>query len=240
MNVEQFKIPRHIAIIMDGNGRWAKRQGRERVWGHREGANAVDQITRECVRLGVQQLTLYTFSHENWQRPADEVRYLMTLLRRFLIKQRNVIVDNNIRFITIGEINTLPNRVLQELKITCDASKKNTGMTLCLAISYGSRNELIHMVKNIAKQVVEGKITIDEIDETLCNQNLYQPDMPELDLLIRTGGEQRISNYLLWQVSYSELWFTKTLWPDFTKEELHQALENFSKRKRRYGKVLDT
>ncbi|HON45130.1 MAG TPA: isoprenyl transferase [Planctomycetota bacterium] len=240
MNVEQFKIPRHIAIIMDGNGRWAKRQGRERVWGHREGANAVDQITRECVRLGVQQLTLYTFSHENWQRPADEVRYLMTLLRRFLIKQRNVIVDNNIRFITIGEINTLPNRVLRELKITCDASKNNTGMTLCLAISYGGRNELIHMVKNIAKQVVEGKITIDEIDETLCNQNLYQPDMPELDLLIRTGGEQRISNYLLWQVSYSELWFTKTLWPDFTKEELHQALENFSKRKRRYGKVLDT
>jgi len=225
---------------MDGNGRWAKRQGRERVWGHREGANAVDQITRECVRLGVQQLTLYTFSHENWQRPADEVRYLMTLLRRFLIKQRNVIVDNNIRFITIGEINTLPNRVLRELKITCDASKNNTGMTLCLAISYGGRNELIHMVKNIAKQVVEGKITIDEIDETLCNQNLYQPDMPELDLLIRTGGEQRISNYLLWQVSYSELWFTKTLWPDFTKEELHQALENFSKRKRRYGKVLDT
>ncbi|HNZ66799.1 MAG: isoprenyl transferase [Planctomycetes bacterium] len=240
MNVEQFKIPRHIAIIMDGNGRWAKRQGRERVWGHREGANAVDQITRECVRLGVQQLTLYTFSHENWQRPADEVRYLMTLLRRFLIKQRNVIVDNNIRFITIGEINTLPSQVLRELKITCDASKNNTGMTLCLAISYGGRNELIHMVKNIAKQVVEGKITIDEIDETLCNQNLYQPDMPELDLLIRTGGEQRISNYLLWQVSYSELWFTKTLWPDFTKEELHQALESFSKRKRRYGKVLDT
>jgi len=225
---------------MDGNGRWAKRQGRERVWGHREGANAVDQITRECVRLGVQQLTLYTFSHENWQRPADEVRYLMTLLRRFLIKQRNVIVDNNIRFITIGEINTLPSQVLRELKITCDASKNNTGMTLCLAISYGGRNELIHMVKNIAKQVVEGKITIDEIDETLCNQNLYQPDMPELDLLIRTGGEQRISNYLLWQVSYSELWFTKTLWPDFTKEELHQALESFSKRKRRYGKVLDT
>jgi undecaprenyl diphosphate synthase len=240
MNVEQFKIPRHIAIIMDGNGRWAKRQGRERVWGHREGANAVDQIMRECVRLGVQQLTLYTFSHENWQRPADEVRYLMTLLRRFLIKQRNVIVDNNIRFITIGEINTLPSQVLRELKITCDASKNNTGMTLCLAISYGGRNELIHMVKNIAKQVVEGKITIDEIDETLCNQNLYQPDMPELDLLIRTGGEQRISNYLLWQVSYSELWFTKTLWPDFTKEELHQALESFSKRKRRYGKVLDT
>jgi len=240
MNVEQFKIPRHIAIIMDGNGRWAKRQGRERVWGHREGANAVDQITRECVRLGVQQLTLYTFSHENWQRPADEVRYLMTLLRRFLIKQRNVIVDNNIRFITIGEINTLPSQVLRELKITCDASKNNTGMTLCLAISYGGRNELIHMVKNIAKQVVEGKITIDEIDKTLYNQNLYQPDIPELDLLIRTGGEQRISNYLLWQVSYSELWFTKTLWPDFTKEELHQALESFSKRKRRYGKVLDT
>ncbi|NUM36723.1 MAG: isoprenyl transferase [Candidatus Brocadiae bacterium] len=238
MDLTFRQLPRHIAIIMDGNGRWAKQKNKPRIWGHKAGATTVDIITKECSRLGIQQLTLYAFSHENWQRPKEEIDYLMTLLRRFLIKERKTIMENNIRFNTIGHIHRLPKTVIDELDKTKEMSAKNTGMTLCLALSYGGRMEIVDVVKKIAQRVAQGEIQIDDINEEMCSQSMYQPGMPDLDLLIRTGGEMRISNFLLWQLSYSELWITPTLWPDFNEQELHKALEDFEKRERRFGKVL--
>lgn len=231
------QLPRHVAIIMDGNGRWAKLKNKPRIWGHKAGAKSVDTITKECSKLGIQQLTLYAFSHENWQRPQEEIQYLMSLLRRFLIQERKTIMENNIRFTTIGHTHRLPEKVVQELQKSKDMSAKNTGMTLCLALSYGGRMEIVDIVKKIASQVAAGETRIEEINEELCGRNMYQPDMPDLDLLIRTGGEMRISNFLLWQISYSELWITPTLWPDFGAEELHKALDDFNKRERRFGKI---
>ena len=237
MEVSSRQLPRHIAIIMDGNGRWAQLSRKPRVWGHRTGAKTVRTITEECVRLGISQLTLYAFSHENWQRPEQEVKYLMTLLGRFLVQERKLIMKNNIRFRTIGQIERLPSSVRKELKITTELSANNTGMILCLALSYGGRMEIVDAMKSITKKIVAGEISIDDIDENLCSQHMYQPEMPELDLLIRTGGEMRLSNFLLWQASYSELWITPVLWPDFNVDTLHQAIQEFSRRERRFGKV---
>lgn len=227
----------HIAIIMDGNGRWANKRGKVRIWGHRQGANTVREITEECSRLGVKQLTLYAFSYENWQRPPKEINYLMTLLRRFLIKEYSTIMDNNIRFTTIGREELLPVRVRNQIHYMKDVSANNTGMNMCLALSYGSRVEIIDMVKSISRQVAKGEIAPEDIDECLCSKNLYQPNIPDVDLLIRTGGDMRLSNFLLWQASYSELWFTPVLWPDFKIEDLHQAIQSFLGTERRFGKV---
>jgi len=237
MEVSSRQLPRHIAIIMDGNGRWAQLLGRPRVWGHRAGAKTVRIITEECVQLGISQLTLYAFSHENWQRPKQEIKYLMTLLGRFLVQERKLIMKNNIRFRTIGQTERLPASVRKELNLTKELSANNTGMILCLALSYGGRMEIVDAIKSITRKVVAGKISIGDIDENLCGQHMYQPEMPELDLLIRTGGEMRLSNFLLWQASYSELWITSVLWPDFNTETLHQAIQEFSTRERRFGKV---
>ncbi len=236
--MELESLPRHVAIIMDGNGRWAQVHNKPRIWGHRIGAKVVDTITRECAKIGIQQLTLYAFSSENWQRPADEVNYLMCLLRRFLISERKILMENDIRLTTIGQIDRLPESVQRELEITKEVSKNNKRMVLCLALSYGGRAEIVDLAKSLAKKAISGEISIEQIDEKLCQQNLYQSDMPELDLLIRTGGEMRLSNFLLWQVSYSELWITPTFWPDFSISHFHQALRDFARRDRRFGKVM--
>lgn len=198
MDQIQQNFPHHIAIIMDGNGRWAQRQGKSRLKGHRAGADTVERITKECSRLGIQQLTLYAFSSENWKRPLPEVNGLMNLLSKFLVQKRETFIENNIRFVMIGTKSNFSAQIQATLEELIEITKNNTGLTLCLALSYGGRNEIIDMTKKIAKQVLQGEITIDEIDESLCKKNLYQSDMPELDLLIRTGGEQRISNFLLW------------------------------------------
>jgi len=237
LKISPEQLPRHIAIIMDGNGRWAQQRNMPRFLGHREGAKTVRRITEECARLGISQLTLYTFSHENWQRPQEEVRYLMGLLKRFLVKERSTIMENNIRFQAIGRLQRLPIEVLRELEITQKMSAKNRGMVLCLALSYGGRMEIIDAVKKIAHKVQSGEVEIEEIDEDLFANNMYQPKMPPLDLLIRTGGEHRISNFLLWQISYAELWITPIFWPDFQIQDLHRAIEDFSKRERRFGRV---
>ena len=231
-------LPQHIAIIMDGNGRWAKERGKPRIWGHHEGAKTVRRITEECAKLGISQLTLYAFSYENWQRPEKEIKYLMTLLRRFLILERKTIMKNNIRFTAIGKLDRLPLNVRQELEKTKSISSGNTGMTMCLALSYGGRREITDAVKNIAMQVKSGDIEIDDIDEKLVQQNLYQPDMVDPDLLIRTGGDMRISNFLLWQISYTELVVFRCYWPDFSIKDLHQTIREFSLRERRFGKVI--
>ena len=231
------ELPRHIGIIMDGNGRWAQLRNKPRIWGHRMGVKTVDIITSECARLGIQQLTLYAFSSENWQRPGEEVTYLKSLLRRFLLTELRKLQENNIRFNAIGKLDRLPIRVQDAIEHVRDRTSHNTGMTLCLALSYGGRLEIVDLAKALARKVIAGEIAIEDIDETLCQANLYQPDMPDLDLLIRTGGEMRISNFLLWQVSYAELWITPLLWPDFTEQYLHQAIVDFNKRERRFGKV---
>lgn len=234
---EIVNIPRHIAIIMDGNGRWAQTKKRPRVMGHQQGAKVVEKISRECARLGVQQLTLYTFSEENWQRPVDEVQYLMNLLKKFLAKERKNLMENNIRFCAIGNLERLPQNVRSELQKSIEVSYNNDGMKLCLALSYGGRSEIVDATKKIAALVAKGDLKVEDINHQLFSQHLYQPNMQDPDLLIRTGGDMRISNFLLWQISYSELWVTQKMWPDFAAEDLQQAIENYNKRERRFGKI---
>lgn len=230
-------LPRHIAIIMDGNGRWAQMRGKPRIWGHRMGAKTVDLITQECSRIGIQQLTLYAFSTENWLRPQPEISYLMCLLRRFLMRERTKLMENNIRLTAIGQLERLPDSVRNELEYTQRLTTHNTGMTLCLALSYGGRSEIVQLAKKLARQAMLGEIDVEKIDEKLCSSHLYQPNMPDVDLLIRTSGEMRLSNFLLWEISYAELWITPTLWPDFSEVHLHQAIREFAKRERKFGKV---
>lgn len=237
LDIAPERLPRHVAIIMDGNGRWAEQRNKPRIFGHVEGAKTVKNITEECARLGLTQLTLYAFSHENWQRPLAEVDYLMGLLARFLLQERKTFLDNNIRLTAIGDVERLPHNVLRELQTSQSLSANNSGMTLCLALSYGSRVEILKAVKKIATKVAQGDLHPDEIDEESFRQYLYQPDMPDPDLLIRTGGEMRISNFLLWQIAYAEIWVTPRFWPDFQIADLHQAIRDFSQRERRFGKV---
>ncbi len=233
------KIPAHVAIIMDGNGRWARDHGMRRVAGHESGAETVREITRECARLGVGRLTLYAFSAENWKRSDLEVGTLMDLLKQYLVRERGEIMDNNIRFTAIGRLEELPEEVRRELRQTIEMSSKNTGMVLCLALSYGGRLEIVDAVRRLARDVKAGSLAPEGIDERAIASRLYDPGAPDPDLLIRTGGDYRVSNFLLWQLSYAELWVTPTQWPDFNKEHLHQALVDFSRRDRRYGGVQE-
>lgn len=236
-DVPAERIPRHIAIIMDGNGRWAVERGEPRVHGHRNGAKAVRDIVTECAHLGLDALTLYSFSLENWKRPADEVNCLMDLYVEYLIGERKELLDNNVRFVQCGRREGLPKPVLNELDQTIAATSHCTGLTLSLALNYGSRAEITDACKAIASKVKSGEIDVDDIDEETIASHLYVPELPDPDLLVRTAGEMRISNYLLWQISYAELWVTPKYWPDFRVPDLYDAIRDFASRNRRFGAV---
>lgn len=229
-------ICRHIAIIMDGNGRWAKKRGMPRTLGHKKGAENVVKITRAMKESGVKYLTLYAFSTENWQRSKDEVDALMQLLNEYLDKELKEIMDNNVRIVFIGERYMLSDSIQAKMTFLEKESEKNTDLTLCIALSYGSRQEILFAVKKIAAKVKEGSMDISQITQDVFSEELYTKEIPDPDVLIRTSGEQRISNYLLWQSAYTELFFTNTLWPDFGKDELWDIINKFNQRERRYGK----
>ena len=224
---------------MDGNGRWAKQRGFLRALGHEKGTKSVREVVEGCAELGIENLTLYAFSTENWNRPKLEVQTLMKLLVSSLKKEIKTLQDKNIKLNAIGNLSLLPKRVYEELKEVIEKTKNNSRMTLTLALSYGSREELAQAVKEIANKVKNNIISSELIDETIINEHLYTQNLPDVDLLIRTSGEQRISNFLLWQIAYAELYFTEVLWPDFTKQELYKALYNYQKRERRFGKTSE-
>ncbi|HYV39096.1 MAG TPA: isoprenyl transferase [Gemmataceae bacterium] len=229
------RLPRHVAVIMDGNGRWAEQRGLPRIEGHRRGVQSVRSTIEECCRLGIGQLTLYCLSVENWKRPQAEIDFLMALLHEYLLAERAEIMEQNIRFSTIGRRSELPDQVLREIDENIRLSQGNTGMTLCLAINYGARTELIDAVRTLAQQARDGKIEPSSIDEVAVDGALYTAGMPDPDLLIRTAGEMRVSNFLLWQISYAELWVTEKCWPEFDCATLQEALRDFGKRVRRFG-----
>jgi undecaprenyl diphosphate synthase len=231
--------PKHIAIIMDGNGRWAQRQGLPRIEGHRHGVASVRRITEECARIDIEQLTLYCLSSENWKRPPRELEFLMHLLEQYMIEERSTIMEQNIRVTVIGRRRDIPDAVQREMQKTIDMSATNTGLRLCLAINYGGRSELADATRKIAEQVQAGRLDPAAIDEETVAANLYTTGMPDPDLMIRTAGEMRISNFLLWQISYSEIWVTEHLWPEFREQDLHQAIRNFAMRDRRFGGLGD-
>jgi undecaprenyl diphosphate synthase len=220
---------------MDGNGRWARQRGLPRFEGHARGAVSVRTLVEECCRLGIAQLTLYCLSSENWKRPPSELDFLMTLLEQYLVQERREILDQNIRFSVIGRREGLPERVLKEIDESVRLSQDNTGMGLCLAINYGARTELIDAMRALARQARDGLLDPDRIDEAAVRSALYTAGMPDPDLLIRTAGEMRVSNFLLWQISYAELWVTERCWPDFDRATLHQALRDYAARERRFG-----
>lgn len=228
-------VPKHIAIIMDGNGRWAQRQGLPRVEGHRRGASTVQRITEKCAAIGVEVLTLYCFSSENWKRPAEELDFLMQLLELYLVEQRSAIVENGLRLEMIGRRDRLPPAVLAELQTTQQLCRSHTGMRLVLAVDYGGRAEITQAVRQIIDKVDRGQLQTDQIDEAIICEHLYTAGMPDPDLLIRTGGDMRISNFLLWQISYSELWVTQRSWPDFSETDLLDAIHDYQSRHRRFG-----
>lgn len=229
------RLPRHVAIIMDGNGRWARRQGLPRVRGHEAGAANVREIVTECARLGVECLTLYSFSVENWKRPIEEIEHLMRLYVQYLISEREEIMSNDIRVLQIGRRLGLPPKVLRELDETVSLSSGNGGMKLCLAINYGARTELTDAVRQIAGRVKRGELAPEQIDEKTISDSLYTGGLPDPDLLIRTAGEMRVSNFLLWQISYAELYVCDTYWPEFRREQLHEAFRAYAQRERRFG-----
>lgn len=233
--LDPARLPRHIAVIMDGNGRWAQERGKQRIQGHLQGVTSVRRTIEECCRLGIGQLTLYCFSTENWKRPQEEIDFLMALLKEYLIKERAEIMEQNIRFSVIGRRDQLPDFVLAEMDENIRVSSGNTGMTLCLAINYSGRTEIVDAVRTLAERVRVGTLRPDDIDEAAIANALYTSGMPEPDLLIRTAGEMRISNFLLWQISYAELWVTEICWPDFDEAALRQALHDFARRERRFG-----
>jgi undecaprenyl diphosphate synthase len=234
------KLPRHIAIIMDGNGRWANKRRHNRTFGHAKGVERAREVTRECAKLGIKALTLYTFSTENWQRPALEVNFLMKLLLRYLKYETQELIDNNLRCQAVGFLEMMPQNIQNELKRLKEATANNTGMLLNIALSYGSRQEITHAVRAIGQEVAEGRLSPADITEATIAEHLFTKESPDPDLVIRTGGDQRISNFLLWQSAYSEFYFTEKCWPDFGVEDLHQAIGSFSSRERRFGKVLET
>ena len=239
MNIERTNIPAHIAIIMDGNGRWAKAQGQNRLYGHRNGVEAVQKIVEESARLGIQNLTLFTFSTENWKRPQVEVNTLMKLIVKSLRKELYQMVQNNIRLNAVGNLSALPEAVQTELNETIEKTKNNSRMTLTLALNYGGKEELTQAIKEIAVKVKNNIISPENVDETIINKHLYTQNLPDVDLLIRTSGEQRISNFLLWKIAYAELYFSEVLWPDFDESQLHLAIHNYQKRERRFGKTSE-
>ena len=237
--IESSKLPNHIAIIMDGNGRWAKKKGLLRNLGHKSGAKTVKQVVEACAEINVNYLTLYAFSTENWNRPKLEIELLMKLLISSLKKELKTLQKNNIKLNAIGNLDSLPKSVHKELMDVIDKTKNNNRLTLSLALSYGSREELIKTIKEISLKVKNNLISPENIDKSVINNHLYTRDLPDVDLLIRTSGEQRISNFLLWQIAYAELYFTEVLWPDFTKENLFEAILNYQNRERRFGKTSE-
>jgi len=237
--LDTANLPSHIAIIMDGNGRWAKKRLLNRVKGHKKGAETVRTIVRTCREIGISTLTLFAFSTENWSRPKAEVNALMNFLKQFLESERSELIKNNIRLNAIGQIERLPDKVQTALHDTVFLTQKNNDMLLNLALSYGGRSEIVAMVQNIASKVKQGKIDIDTINSELIADHLYTKKIPDPDLLIRTSGEMRISNFLLWQISYSEIFFTETLWPDFGKDELLEIIKDYQSRERRFGKICE-
>ncbi|MDC3388333.1 isoprenyl transferase [Flavobacteriaceae bacterium] len=233
------KVPNHIAVIMDGNGRWAKKRGLLRIFGHEKGANAVKETIEAASTSGVKYLTLYAFSTENWNRPKIEVNKLMNLLVSSLKKEFKSLHENDIKLCAIGNLNSLPSKAFNELNEVIEKTKNNKKLVLTLALSYGSRNEIVETVKEIANKVKNNIISIENIDDSIINEHLYTRNLPDVDLLIRTSGEQRISNFLLWQLAYAELYFTDVLWPDFKKEDFFEAILNYQNRERRFGKTSE-
>jgi len=231
------RIPRHIAIIMDGNGRWAQKKGLHRVEGHYQGAKTVEKIAQYCVDIGVESLTLYSFSIENWRRPRAEVNSLMHLYTRYLVEIRPTLMKNNVKLIHLGRLGGLPPAVQKELAKTKEITAGNTGMILALALNYGARTEIADAAKKIAQEYKSGKLRLKDIDEQCVSRHLYTAGLAEPDLLIRTANEMRVSNFLLWQISYSEFYVTKTLWPDFNKAALEKAILAYAKRNRRFGTI---
>jgi undecaprenyl diphosphate synthase len=240
LGIEAEKMPRHVAIIMDGNGRWAIKRGLERFQGHRQGARVVEKIVRHCVDLGLDCLTLYSFSMQNWKRPKREVNFLMQLYTRYLVGIRNTLKKHNVRLVHLGRTERLPAKLIRELNKTVEIASKHTGMTLALALNYGSREEIVDAVKKICRNCIDQKLTVEQIDEHCISEDLYSAGLPDPDLLIRTSNEKRLSNFLLWQISYAEFYVTDTLWPDFTAEDLDKAVTDYSKRSRRLGDVKPT
>lgn len=237
--IDKSKLPRHLAVIMDGNGRWAKKQGLFRSIGHENGTKAVREIVEACAQLPIPYLTLYAFSTENWNRPKLEVDTLMRLLVSSLKKEIKTLTKNDIKLNAIGNLDALPKKAHSELLDVIDKTKSNSRMTLTLALSYGSREEIIKTIKEISLKVKNNLISPSNIDESVINNHLYTRDLPEVDLLIRTSGELRISNFLLWQIAYAELYFTETLWPDYRKDHLFEAILNYQNRERRFGKTSE-
>ncbi|EGD33121.1 isoprenyl transferase [Capnocytophaga sp. oral taxon 338] len=239
MNIDKERLPKHLAIIMDGNGRWAKQQGKKRIFGHEKGARTVRKIIEEVSQIGIPYLTLYTFSSENWKRPKLEVDALMHLLSRYLKKEMAVMQKNNVRLNAIGDLQSLPKSIQRELQKAMELTQNNTKTTVSLALGYGGQQEILQMVQRVAQKVEKGELSPCDITPNIVEESLYTKGIPPVDLLIRTSGEYRISNFLLWQIAYAELYFTNVLWPDFTPEELHKALLDYQNRERRFGKTSE-
>jgi undecaprenyl diphosphate synthase len=237
LGLPRDRLPRHIAIIMDGNGRWANQRGMPRIAGHEEGAKTVRRIVTHCARLGIEALTLYSFSTENWKRPREEVEFLMGLYAQYLVAERDTIMSNDVRFLHVGRRAGLPASVLDEMDRTVAMSQANSGLKLCLALNYGAREEILDAVRAIAAAAAEGRVRPADIDEALFERHLYTAGLPDPDLLIRTANERRVSNFLLWQISYAEIHVTPRFWPDFGEEDLDDALRDFAGRQRRFGGV---
>ena len=237
MSALKNDMPKHLAIIMDGNGRWAERKGKNRIHGHSYGVKAVQEVVEEAAQLKIEYLTLYAFSTENWSRPQEEIGVLMKLLVNTLRSEFEKLLENRIKLNVIGNIRQLPEIVQNELEYVVEQTQHNKDMTLTLALSYGGREELANVLKQLAYKVKDNIISPEKIDQSIINEHLYTQNLPDVDLLIRTSGEKRISNFLLWQIAYAELYFSKALWPDFTKKHLHKALISYQKRERRFGKT---
>ena len=237
--IDMTKLPKHVAIIMDGNGRWAKSRGEERTYGHRSAIQSVRNASNACNEIHIPYLTLYTFSTENWNRPEDEVSTLMSLLSETLLNEADEIYTKGLRLKVIGDISKMPEMVREQLQNVMDLTKDNKGGTLVLALNYGSQDEIIHAVKSIAKDAKDGKINPEDINNQLFESRLYTKDMPHVDLMIRTSGEIRISNFLLWQIAYAELQFLDIFWPDFTKDDFFNCILNYQDKERRYGKTSE-
>ena len=234
-DIPRERRPHHIAVIMDGNGRWAQRRGLPRIEGHRHGVAAVRRTTEEAARVEIEQLTLYCLSSENWKRPQTELDFLMHLLEQYLIEERATLLDENIRLAVIGSRADIPASVLREMDKTIEMTSHNSGMVLCLAVNYGSRGEIAESVRRIADDVARGRLAPHDVSEEVIAGHLYTAGMPDPDLLIRTAGEMRVSNFLLWQISYAEIWVTDHCWPDFCEADLHEAIRDFALRDRRFG-----
>ena len=238
MNKKDFTyLPNHVAIIMDGNGRWAKKIGKKRAFGHENGTKSVKECINQSIKLGIKNLTLFVFSTENWNRPKFEVNALMDLLVHSIDKERVLLIENNIKLNVVGDLDSLKNKAKSKLESIISETKNNKKLNLNLAISYGSKQEIVNAIREVSNKVKNNIISVKNIDENIINEHLYTRNLPNVDLLIRTGGEKRVSNFLLWQIAYAEMYFTDVLWPDFKKEDFLDALEDYQKRERRFGKI---